>query len=155
MFIIKKLLPILVVLILALAACGDKEQTTNVPDPAKFKSAQIQTIHNNDADEKDTIVLKDKEKVQEVLKLVDGLKTKEQNITKTEKEMKKVDSYFFYFENKKVRDDKNPIPYSVFMTDDGRIFFTHSDIDELMVPQRSVEKHPEIVKQIKEIVGLK
>lgn len=142
-------------MILALVACGNEEKTTNVPDPTKFKTAQIQTIHNNDADEKDTITIKDKEKVQQILKLVDGLKTKEQNITNTEKEMKKVDSYFFYFENKKERDKKNPIPYSVFMTDDGRIFFTHSDIDKLMVPQRSVEKHPEIVKEIKEIVGLK
>lgn len=142
-------------MILALAACGSKEQTTNIPDPTQFKSVQIQTIHNNDADEKETITIKDKAKIQEILKLVNGLTTKEQNITDTEKEMKKVDSYFFYFENKKVRDDKKPIPYSVFMTNDGRIFFTHSDIDELMVPQRSVEKHPEAVKEIKEIVGLK
>lgn len=143
-------------MILALAACSSSEEkTTNVPSIKEFKSAQVQTIVNNNADEKKTIKIKDAAKVQEILTLVDGIKTKEQNITETEKEMKKVDSYFFYFENKKVRDKKNPIPYSVFISEDGRVYFTHSDIDELMVPQRSVETHPEALAKIKEIAGLK
>lgn len=143
-------------MILALVACSnsEEEKTTNIPE-TPFKSAQVQTIHNNNADEKETITIKDEAKVKEILDLVDGLTTKEQNITDTEAEMKKVDSYFFYFENKKERDDQKPMPYSVFMTDDGRIYFTHKDIDELMVPQRTVDLHPEIVKEIKEIVGLK
>lgn len=142
-------------MILALVACSnDTEKTTKVPEIKEFQTVQVQKIVNNNADEKETITIKDAAKTQEILKLVDGLKTKEQNITDTEAEMKKVKSYFFYFENKKERDPANPIPYSVFITEDGRIFFTHSDIDELMVPQRSVEKHPEILEQIKKIADV-
>lgn len=154
MFIIKKILPLLVILTFVLAACsGSKEQTMEVPEASNFKSIEIQKIVNNKEVKKETVVIKDEAKIEAFLDSVNGIKTKEQNITDTEKEMKDIDSYFVYFELKDADKAETAVPYSIFTTVDGTVFFTHKDIDKLDLPQKSVEKHMEVVDLIKEIAN--
>ncbi|MEN0588504.1 hypothetical protein [Kurthia gibsonii] len=159
MLVIKKLIPFAIIILLVLSVLyvifsGKSEKTIEVPSGKEFISVQVQTIENNKEVKSKTVTLTDKEKIDEILRAVDGLKTKQSTITNTEKEIKDVDSYFFYFENKKERDPRKPFPYSFFITEKGYIYYTHNAINSLDTPQRTVEAHPDVLKKLKEITGV-
>lgn len=160
MLIIKKFIPFAIIILLVLSVVyvifsGKSEETMEVPSGKEFISVQVQSIVDNKEVKSKTITIEDKEKLDDILSAVDGLKTKQSTITNTEKEIKDVNSYFFYFENKKERDLKKPFPYSFFITETGYIYYTHNAINSLDTPRRTVEAHPEILKELKEITGVK
>lgn len=156
MFIIKKLLPIILLLTLVLTACVSKEvKTTTVPDVSNFKTMIIQTIVDNKAVDSQTVTIKDEKTIKEVLDAFNRKKTHEITTTDTEKEMKKVDSYFVYFDIKGEKPVEQQVPYSFFITTDGTIYYTHSKINRMMTPQKTVNTESEALETIKKVIGSK
>ncbi|GEK34573.1 hypothetical protein [Kurthia sibirica] len=156
MFTIKKLLPVLLLLTLVLAACTSKEvKTTTVPDASKFNKMVIQTIVDNKAVDSKTVTIKDDKKIKEVLDAVNSKKTKEITITNTEKEMDQVDSYFVFFDIKGKKPVEQQVPYSFFITTEGVLYYTHIEINKMMTPQKTIDAQPEALKTIKKVAGIK
>ncbi|GEK29998.1 hypothetical protein KZO01_03070 [Kurthia zopfii] len=160
MFLIKKFIPIAVIVVLVASVAyiifsGNKEKVMEVPKASNFISLEIQTIENNKEVKKERVTIKDQAKMQKVLDAIDGQNTKQITIGDTEKEMKGVKSYFFYFENKKERDLKKPFPYAFFITEKGAVYYTHKGVDEMSTPQRILKDSPEILKELKDITAIK
>jgi len=148
---IKNTISLLIILFL-LSACTKKEEIVKIKDKNFSDMLLIQKVEGNTTSEELTKTVKDKQKIKEILTMVDGLKVQEKNGDDIIERMKSQDYYTFAFAegDKMVSGEQIPYAFSVF--NDGTFVFSHEDINLSLKPRVTIKKHKELFNEIKKLL---
>lgn len=109
----------------------------------------VQKVEHNSSSEEKTKIIKDKQKIRQVLTMVEGLKVKETN--KALGKMKSQNTYMFAFSKGKNLEAGKKVPYAFNVLSDGTFIFLFKDFDSLEKPRITLEKHKKLLEDIKKL----
>jgi hypothetical protein len=145
-----KIVPFIVMTFL-LSTCSGNEETIKLEDKSFASTLFIQKVEDNSSAEEMTKIVKDEEKIEQILAMIEGLKVEETNNEYALDEMKLQKTYIFnFFEGEKMETAKE-VPYAFSVLEDGTFIFTHNDFNSPQVPRITLEKHKELLDDIKQL----
>ena len=89
-----------------------------------------------------------------VATMVEGLKVKETDTDYMLAEMKAQDSYSFSFAEGEKMESGKQAPYSFVVLNDGTFLFTHKDVNSPQKPRMTIEKHKNLLKEMKDLLEM-
>ncbi|WP_010529145.1 hypothetical protein [Lentibacillus jeotgali] len=114
----------------------------------------IQKVEDNTSSEEMTKVIKDKQKIKQVLTMVEGLKVKETNSENITDQLKSQNNYSFNFSKGEKLETSKRVPYSFTVLSDGTFIFPYKDFNSLQKPRITIEKHKELFNDIKQLLEI-
>jgi hypothetical protein len=137
-----------------LVACSADESVSKIADTSFAEALFVQKVKNNTSTEEQTKKITDPLKIEKTVKLVDGLKVKKTTSDKVLNMMKTEDTYMFYF-SKTDETTTGKVPYVFHILGNGRVIFTHGDVDELLEePLITKETHEELLEKMKKELSI-
>ncbi|WP_186807130.1 hypothetical protein [Tenuibacillus multivorans] len=135
-------------------ACSDQEKVIEkIEDKSVFNVLIIQKVEGNTSSNDMTKIVKDQQKIVEVLSMVEGLKVEEVDNNLVIEEMTSQNAYMFGFiENEKMTGD--PLPYSFNVLADGTFIFSHDEPDSLSKPLQTVDQHQQLLDEMKQLLDI-
>ncbi|MFC4559338.1 hypothetical protein ACFO3D_14150 [Virgibacillus kekensis] len=133
---------------LSLIGCSENKTVINIDDKSSFSTLVIQKMENNSSSEEMTKIIRDKQKIKQILKLVEGVKVKETKKDYAFNQLKSKSSYMFgFFEGEKTETGR--IPYAFYILADGTFIFTYKEVNSIQQPRITVKKHEDLLNEIK------
>jgi hypothetical protein len=148
----KWLISILLTAIL-LAGCSAKEETIAFEDKQFASTLVIQKVEQNASTEEKTKMVTDEDKIEKALTQVEGLEVGEISQDSLMKKLKSESSYMFVFLGPDQKESGKG-KYAFTILEDGTILFNFAEVDGSGSPLISLEKHPEVLKELKEQLDL-
>ncbi|WP_042351370.1 hypothetical protein [Bacillus massiliigorillae] len=143
----------LLIVLLVLSACSDKqEEVIEIKDKHFSGKLWVQKVENITSTEEQMKMTTNKQMIEQILSMVDGLAVKEMNNEKMLEKMKSQDSYFFSFAEGTKMEIAKPMPYAFIVLKDGTFIFTHKDVHSVTKPLVTIEKHPDLLEEMKQLV---
>jgi len=152
--IIKKLPLSQIIIVILLSACSEKEEVIEIEDKNFSSMLVIQKVEKNASSEDMTKVVRDKQKIEEIVTMVEGLRVKETDTEYMMDELKSHDSYSFNFAEGENMESGKPIPYSFIVLTDGTFFFTHTEVNFTEKTRMTVDKNKALLNEINQIVDV-
>ncbi len=131
-----------------------KNEAVQIKDKHFSNIMVVQKIENNTTSEEKIRTLKDQSKIEKILSIIDGMKVEESSNEVMLEKMKMQDSYLFLFGNGDHLESGKPIPYSFSVLDDGTFFFVNDNVNSLQRPHISIEKHVELLNDMKRFLKI-
>jgi translation initiation factor 1 (eIF-1/SUI1) len=151
----KSLFISLMVVFVFLSGCSGKlEEVMKVENKNFSGRLFIQKTEDQTSSEEMTKMVTDKQKIEKILTMVEGLKVKETDTDYMLKEMKAQDSYSFSFAEGEKMESGKPAPYSFVVLNNGTFFFTHKDVNSPQKPRMTIEKHKDLLKEMKDLLEM-
>ncbi|WP_430787006.1 hypothetical protein VBD025_15320 [Virgibacillus flavescens] len=101
-----------------------------------------------------TKTIKDKQKIKKVLTMIEGLKVKKSSSESIVKQLKSQNNYSFGFAESDKLESGKKIPYTFSVLKDGTFIFPYEDFNSLQKPRITIEKHKELLNEIKELLEI-
>ncbi|EQB36292.1 MULTISPECIES: hypothetical protein [Virgibacillus] len=111
----------------------------------------IQKSVNNSSSEELTKMVNEKQKIKQILTIIEGLKVKRTTSEKVFEKMKTQDNYTFAFSEGKELKVGKKASYAFYVLEDGTFIFPYSDVNSLQEPLITIKKHKELLGEIKEL----
>jgi hypothetical protein len=142
------------ILVFFLSACSRSEQVIEIKSKDSLRSLLIEKIDTNFSSEEMTKLVKDKDKIEKVLSMIEGLKVKESSSEHVFDEINSQSTYTFnFFENEEIESGKE-VPYAFSVLNDGTLIFTHKDVGSPITPRITTVKDKDLLDDIKQILGI-
>lgn len=136
-----------------MSACsGKKEEVVEIEDKNFSGMLMIQKVEDGTSSEEMNKIIRDKQKIEEILTMVEGLEVIETDTDEMNDTLKSQDSYSFGFAEGKKLESAKPIPYSFTVLNDGTFFFTHKEVNSIQQPRMSIKKHKELLNELKQLL---
>lgn len=147
-----QIVPLIVILFL-FSACSGNGEAIKIEDKSFANTLFIQKVEDNSTAEELSKIVRDKEKIEQVLSLVEGLKVEEIKKENFFDELKSHNSYMFGFlKDKKIKTGK--IPYSFYILDDGTFLFNYENDDSQRTLRVTIEKQKKLFEEIKQLLKI-
>lgn len=155
MIIIKNKFIGLTLILFLLSACSGKEEVIQIENKNFSGTLWIQKVEDNSSSEEMTKIVRDKQKIEQILTMVDGLKVKEKDTEYMFDELKSHNAYMFIItEGKKMESGKVVPSYAFNVLDDGTFFFTNINVNSIRKPRMTTEKHKDLLNEMKQLLEL-
>lgn len=136
-------------ILLTISACSQSEEVIKIKDKNLSSMLFIQKVEDNSSNEEMTKVVKDKQKIEQILTMIEGLKVKDTNSEYVSDVMKSQNTYMFGFSEGEKMETGKKIPYAFYILENGTFIFPHNDFNALQEPRVTLEKHKELLDEIK------
>lgn len=145
---------LMIVFILALiSACSEqKVEVIELQDKNFSCMLMIQKMEGNTVSEEMNKIVRDKQKIEKLLAMIEGLEVRETDTDKMADALKSQDSYSFNFARGKELESGKPVPYSFILLIDGTFFFTNKDVNSIQQPRMTILKHKELLNEMKQLL---
>jgi translation initiation factor 1 (eIF-1/SUI1) len=138
-----------------MSACADKKkEVVKIKDKNFSGMLMVQKMKDNTGTEEMTKIIRDKQKIEKILTMVDGLKVVETKTEKMTDALKAQDSYFFTFAEGEKFEYGKPAPYVFIILNDGTFFFSYKDVNSLQKPRMTIVEHKELLNETKQLLGV-
>jgi hypothetical protein len=136
-----------------MSACTEKKkEVVEIKDKNFSGMLMIQKLEDNISSEEMTKIVRDKQKIEKIVTMVEGLEVRETKTDKMLDVIKAQDSYSFIFaEGERVESGK-PAPYSFTVLNDGTFFFTSKDVNSIQKPRKTIVEHKELLNEMKQLL---
>jgi hypothetical protein len=141
------------ILVFLLSACTGNEQVIEIKSKDSLRTLLIEKVDGNSSSEEMTKIVKDKDKIEKVLSVIEGLKVKESSSEHVFDEIKTQSTYTFSFSKNEIESGKE-VPYAFFILKDGTLIFTHNDVDSPITPRVTTIKDKDLLNDIKQILKI-
>ncbi|ASK64092.1 hypothetical protein CFK37_18995 [Virgibacillus phasianinus] len=149
-----QIVPLMIILLL-LSACSGNKEAIKIEDKGMANALFIQKVEDNIAKEEMTKFVRDKDKIKNVLSMVEGLKVKEMVNENFFREMESQNSYTLGFsEKEKFEATGEPMPYAFYILEDGTFAFPYDGFNSQHPLRVTKEKHPQLLKKIKKLLDI-
>ena len=138
-----------------MSACSGKvEEVVKIKDKSFSGLLMVQKVEDNTSSEEMQKIIRDKQKIEKALTMVEGLKVKETNGNKLSNTLKTQDSYSFSFvKGEKLEFGKPTMPYTFFALNDGTFYFEQKDGNSAQFRMTSV-RHKKLLKELKQLLEI-
>lgn len=140
------------ILVFLLSACSGNEQVIEINSKDSLRTLLIEKVDGNSSSEEMTKIVKDKDKIEKVLSMIEGLKVKESSSEHVLDEIKLQSTYTFSFSDNEEIESGKEVPYAFFILKDGTLIFTHKDVDSPITPLITTVKDKNLLNEIKHIL---
>lgn len=140
------------ILVLMGACSGKEEEVAEIKDKNFSGMLMIQKVEGDTSSEEMNKIIRDKQKIEEILTMVEGLEVIETDTDEMKDKLKSQDSYSFGFAEGKNFESAKPIPYSFTVLNDGTFFFTYKEVNSIQQPRMSIKKHKELLNEMKQLL---
>ncbi|NHC38420.1 hypothetical protein G6549_00460 [Bacillus sp. MM2020_1] len=145
----------LITVFVLLSGCsGEKEEVIQIKNNNFSGMLLIQKTKDQTSSEEMTKMVTDQQKIEKILTMVEGLKVKETDTDYMLAEMKAQDSYSFSFAEGEKMESGKQAPYSFVVLNDGTFLFTHKDVNSPEKPRMTIEKHKNLLKEMKDLLEM-
>lgn len=136
-----------------MSACTEKKnEVVKIEDKNFSGMLIIQKSENNRSSEVMTKIIRDKQKIEKILAMIEGLEVRETKTDKMIASIKSQDSYSFILaEGEKIESGK-PAPYSFAVLNDGTFFFTSKEVNIPQKPRKTIVEHKELLNEMKQLL---
>lgn len=143
----KFIMPIFVLTFLISCSSGSNDIT--IKNKTFASNLFVQKVENSTSSEELTKNISNKEKIEQVFQMVDGLEVEEKQREDVFEMMNSDDLYTFVFTDKnKFETGKEP-PYAFYALEDGTFLFTHEGLNSVRKkPVVTTEKHKDLLQEI-------
>ena len=131
-----------------------KEEVIQIKNKNFSGMLMVQKTEDQTSSEEMTKMVTDKQKIEKILTMVEGLKVKETDTDHMLAEMKAQNSYSFSFAEGDKMESGKQAAYSFVVLNDGTLFFTHKDINSPQKPRMTIEKHKDLLKDMKDLLEM-
>lgn len=144
-------------ILVILSACTGKEEVVEMENKSFSGMLLIGKVEDNASSKELTKIVRDKQKIEKILTMVEGLEVKETDSDSFTEKLKSQDSYSFsFFEGEVKESDFDALsgkqtPYTFIILNDGTIFFLHKDVNTLQEPRMTIEKHQDLLNEMKQL----
>jgi 3-deoxy-D-arabino-heptulosonate 7-phosphate (DAHP) synthase len=139
---------IFLILTLISACSGKGEEVVKIKDKRFSGLLIIQKVEDNTSSEEMQKMIRDKQNIEKILTMVEGLKVKVTDAQKVSEAMKSQDSYSFGFmEGDKFKPGRSP--YTFIALNDGTFIFTNEDVNSMQIPRMTIGKHKKLLNEMK------
>lgn len=143
---------IIVFIIILISACSNKKEVIKLKNRNFSSTLMIQKTEDNASSEKLKKIVRDKQKIEKILEMIEGLEVKEIDSNKVFEEMKKQNYYFFSFAKGEKFKSGKPVPYTFIALNDGTFIFTYKDVDSPQQPRVTIVKHKKLLNGMKQLL---
>ncbi|MCR8848075.1 hypothetical protein NQ095_06620 [Rossellomorea sp. SC111] len=150
----KSLLASLVFLLSGLTGCSDSERVATIDHKEKATALFIQKIENNTSTEELTKDVLDQDQIKEVLRKIEGLKVKKIRSEQMMDKMRSSNTYMFVFSESNETELGKAAPFAFNVLEDGTFFFSYSEFNSPQEPRMSVERHEELLDDLKQLLEI-
>jgi hypothetical protein len=151
---IKRLFLGLTILVFILCGCSNSEQVKEIENKDKAGSLFIQKVENDTSSEELTKVVDDKQQIEQVLAMIEGLEVKKVSSEESVEKMKGSNTYMFAFlEGKEIESGKKA-PFAYYALENGTFIFPYSDFYSPQEPLITVESQKGLLDDIKQLFEL-
>jgi nitrate/TMAO reductase-like tetraheme cytochrome c subunit len=151
---IKRLALGLSILMLIFSGCSNTEQVKEIESKDKADSLFIQKVENDTSYEELTKVVNDKQQIEQVLAMIEGLEVKKISSEETMEKMKASNTYMFGFSEGKEFESGKKLPFAFYALENGTFIFPYSDFNSPQEPLITVEGQEELLDDIKQLFEL-
>ncbi|KAB2336339.1 hypothetical protein F7731_12715 [Cytobacillus depressus] len=137
-----------------LSSCSENIEVVNIKDKSLSGQLLIQKAEDNTSSREMTKTIKDKQKIKQVLTMVEGLEVKETNSENVTNQLKEQNNYLFYFSEGEKLETSKKAPYAFSVLSDGTFIFFYKDFNAPQKPRITIEKHKELFNDIKQILEI-
>ena len=148
------LIVLTIILSILLSACSNQEEVIKIKSQDSLRTLYIQKVEGDSSSEEMTKMVKDKEKIDKILAMIEGLKVKESNSKYIFNEMKSQDTYTFSFFESGTNESGKEVPYAFSVLNEGTFIFTHNDVGSLKTPRITNVKHKDLLNEMKQLLEL-
>lgn len=144
----------LIVIVFFISACSGNEETIKFEDKSFANTLFVQKVENNSSSEELTKMVTDKDKIKDVLSMVEGLKVEKIDTDNFMEKLKSQNSYMLGFlRGNGMNTEKER--YGFVILEDGTILFNYDNVDGPATPLITTEKHTDLVNEIIHILEIK
>jgi hypothetical protein len=137
-----------------LCGCSNSEQVKEIENKDKAGSLFIQKVENDTSSEELTKVVDDKQQIEQVLAMIEGLEVKKISSEEAVEKMKGSNTYMFAFlEGKEIESGKKA-PFAFYALENGTFIFPYSDFNSPQEPLITVESQKGLLDDIKQLFEL-
>ncbi len=151
---IKRLLLGLTILVFILCGCSNSEQVKEIENKDKAGSLFIQKVENDTSSEELTKVVDDKQLIEQVLAMIEGLEVKKISSEETLEKMKASNTYMFVVSEGKDVESGKKAPFAFYALENGTFIFPYSDFNSPQEPLITVERQKGLLVDIKQLFEL-
>lgn len=136
------------ILFFLLSACSGSEQVIEIKSKDSLKTLLIEKVDGNSSSEEMTKIVKDKDKIENVLSMIEGLKVKESSSEYVFDEIKSQSTYTFsFFESEEIESGKE-VPYAFSVLNYGTLIFSHKDVGSPITLRITTAKDKDLLNDI-------
>lgn len=130
------------------SACSGSEQVIEIKSKDSLKTLLIEKVDGNSSSEEMTKIVKDKDKIENVLSMIEGLKVKESSSEYVFDEIKSQSTYTFsFFESEEIESGKE-VPYAFSVLNYGTLIFSHKDVGSPITLRITTAKDKDLLNDI-------
>ncbi|MFC0525541.1 hypothetical protein ACFFGV_18310 [Pontibacillus salicampi] len=143
----------LAIMVLCLSACSNNEEIIKFKDKSFANTLHIQKVENNSSSEEVSKMVTDKDKIKEVLSMVEGLKAEEINKDTFMEKLKSQSVYMFaFFQGDGKNTEKGKYAFNIL--EDGTILFHYDRVDNPGTPLITTDKNKDLLDKMKQKLDL-
>ncbi|MFZ3579165.1 hypothetical protein [Virgibacillus sp. DJP39] len=143
----------LVVIVLLLGACSGNEKTIQLEDRSFANTLFIQKVENNSSSEEMSKTVKDKDKIEEVLSMVEGLNVQKINTDTFMENLKSQNSYMLgFFKGNGTNTEKGKYAFNIL--EDGTVLFNSDKVDNPGTLLITTKKHKDLLNEMKQLLEI-
>lgn len=147
----KSLILSLSILVFILSGCSNSEQVIEIENKEKASSLFIQKVENDTSSEELTKVVSDKQQIEQVLTMAEGLEVKKISFEETMKKMKASNTYMFVFSEGKEIQSGEKAPFAFYALENGTFIFPYNDFNSPQKPLITVERQKGLLDEMKQL----
>lgn len=138
-----------------MSACSAQEEEVIEIQNKNFSGLLlIQKVENNSSSDKLSKIINDKQKIEKVLSMVEGLEVRKTDTDYMMDELKSNNAYSFSFAEGDEMETPKQSPYSFVVLNDGTFFFTHKEVNSIQQPRITIVKHEELLNEMKQLLDV-
>lgn len=142
---------LLIVIVLLLSACSGDKETVKLDDKSFADTLFVQKVENNSSSGEMTKIVTDKDKIEKILSMVEGLKVEKTSNESLFEELKKQDVYMFgFFKGTATATKKGEYAFNIL--EDGTILF--SNYDNQNSASVTTKEHIDLMEEIKQVLEI-
>ncbi|CQR46621.1 hypothetical protein BN1058_00890 [Paraliobacillus sp. PM-2] len=139
----------LALIALLLSACSSNAETINFEDKSFANTLYIQKVENNSSSEEMNKMVTDKDKINEVLSMVEGLKVEKINTDTFMEKLQSQSAYMFgFFQGDGKNTEKGKYAFNIL--EDGTILLNYDRVDNPGTPLITTEKNKDLLNEMKQ-----
>jgi len=137
----------------SLSACSGYEETIKIDDKEFANMLVITKIVDNHPTEDSDVFIKDKQKIKEVLSMVEGVQVQSIENEQSMSKMKSGTVYMFgFFKDSETKTQKGEYAFAIL--ENGTIIFNYDNIGDTNTPAVTTKKQKELLNKIKQELNI-
>ena len=137
-----------------MSGCSNGEQVIEIENKEKAGSLFIQKVENDSSSEELTKVVSDKQQIEQVLTMAEGLEVKKINSEVTMEKMKASNTYMFVFSEGKGIESGKKATFAFYALENGTFIFPYRDFNSPQEPLITVERQKGLLDEMKKLIEI-